>query len=73
MPGLELFELLSYVVTVVGLPLAIVTYWREQRKERENEDEETYQLLSVAYADFLKLVMENPDLRKSAYATDSSW
>ena len=63
MPGLELFELLSYVVTVVGLPLAIVTYWREQRKERENEDEETYQLLSVAYADFLKLVMENPDLQ----------
>ena len=63
MPGLELFELLSYVVTVVGLPLAIVTYWREQRKERENEDEDTYQLLSVAYADFLKLVMENPDLQ----------
>lgn len=63
MPGLELFEFLSYVVTVVGLPLAILTYWREQRKERENEDEETYQLLSVAYADFLKLVMENPDLQ----------
>ena len=63
MPGLELFELLSYVVTVVGLPLAIFTYWLQQRKERENEEEETYQLLSVAYTDFLKLVMENPDLQ----------
>lgn len=63
MPGLELWELLSYVVTVVGLPLAIFTFWQEQRKERENEDEETYQLLSVAYTDFLKLVMENPDLQ----------
>ena len=63
MSGLEVWELLSYVVTVVGLPLAIFTYWQEQRKERENEDEETYQLLSVAYTDFLKLVMENPDLQ----------
>lgn len=63
MLGLEFWELLSYVVTVVALPLAIFTYWQEQRKERENEDEETYQLLSVAYADFLKLVLENPDLQ----------
>ena len=63
MPGLELWELLSYVVTVIGLPLAILTFWQEQRKERENEDEETYQLLSDAYIDFLKLVMENPDLQ----------
>jgi hypothetical protein len=63
MSGLEIWELLSYVVTVVGLPLAIYTFWQEQRKERENEDEETYQLLSDAYVDFLKLVMENPDLQ----------
>jgi len=59
----ELWELLSYVVTVVGLPIAIYTFWQEQRKERENEDEETYQLLSDAYTDFLKLVLENPDLQ----------
>jgi hypothetical protein len=63
MSPMEIWELLSYVVTVVGLPLAIFTYWREQRKERENEDEETYELLSVAYTDFLKLVMANPDLQ----------
>ena len=63
MSGLEMWELLSYIVTVVGLPLAIFTFWKEQRKERENEEEETYQLLSVAYTDFLKLVMENPDLQ----------
>ena len=63
MPGLEIWEMLSYVVTVIGLPLAIFTFWQEQRKERENEDEETYQLLSDAYTDFLKLVMENPDLQ----------
>ena len=63
MSALELWELLSYVVTVIGLPLAILTFWQEKRKERENEDEETYQLLSDAYADFLKLVLANPDLQ----------
>ena len=63
MTSLEVWELLSYIVTVVGLPLAILTFWQEQRKERENEEEETYQLLSDAYTDFLKLVMENPDLQ----------
>src|SRR5262245_50882680 len=61
--GIEAWEFLSYVVTVIGLPLAIFTYWQEQRKERENEDEETYQLLSDAYTEFLKLVLENPDLQ----------
>jgi hypothetical protein len=63
MAVLEFWELLSYVVTVVALPLAIFTFWQEQRKERENEDEEIYQLLSDAYVDFLKLVMTNPDLQ----------
>ena len=60
---LEFWELLSYVVTVIALPLAVYTFWVEQRKERENEEEETYQLLSDAYTEFLKIVLENPDLQ----------
>ena len=60
---LETWELLSYIVTVVGLPLAIVAYMFEQRKERANEEEETYQVLSDNYQDFLKVVLENSDLR----------
>ncbi len=35
----------------------------EQRKERDNEDEEVYQLLSDAYIEFLRLVLEHPDLK----------
>ena len=61
--ALETWELMSYVVTVVGLPLAIAVFLFEQRKERENEDEEVYQLLSDNYQDFLKVALDNPDLR----------
>lgn len=60
---LATWELLSYIVTVFGLPLAIASFMFEQRKERENEEEEVYQMLSDAYTDFLKLVMSNPDLK----------
>jgi hypothetical protein len=60
---IETWELLSYVVTVVGLPLAIAVFIFEQRKERDNEEEEVYQLLSDNYQEFLKIALEHPDLR----------
>lgn len=63
MTSVEYWEIASYIVTVIGLPLAIAVFLFEQRKERENEDEEAYQLLSDAYTDFLKLVLDNPDLQ----------
>lgn len=55
--------MLSYVVTIVGLPLAILTFVLEQRKERQNEEEEIFQRLSDEYREFLKLVLENSDLQ----------
>lgn len=61
--SLQIWELMSYVVTVIGLPAAIAVFLIEQRKERENEEEEVYQLLSDSYQDFLKIALENPDLR----------
>lgn len=59
----DAFELASFVVTVVGLPFAIGVFLFEQRRERENEEEEGYQLLSDAYNDFLKIVLANSDLQ----------
>lgn len=62
----EDWEMWSYVVTVIGLPFAIGVFIWEQRKERANEDEEVYQRLSDEYAEFLKLVLQNPDLHLTA-------
>jgi hypothetical protein len=60
---LEWTEMLSYLVTIVGFPLAIYVFLHEQRKERQNEEEEVHQRLSDEYNDFLKLVIENSDLQ----------
>jgi len=68
--ALETWELLSYIVTVIGLPLAISVFIFEQRKERDNEEEEVYQLLSDNYQEFLKIALENPDLR--LFATEET-
>lgn len=57
------WETASFVVTVFGLPFAIFLFLYEQRKERDSEDEEAYQLLQNAYNDFLKIVLNNPDLQ----------
>lgn len=59
----ESWVFLSYVVTVIGFPLAIAVFLYEKRKERANEEEEVFELLSASYQDFLKLALENPDLR----------
>ncbi|MCM2267224.1 MAG: hypothetical protein NDI60_05540 [Elusimicrobiales bacterium] len=59
---LETWEMLSYVVTVIGLPVAIAVFVFEQRKERENEEDEVYQSLSDNYQEFLKIALANPDL-----------
>ncbi len=58
----DAWELASFIVTVVALPFAIIFFALEQRKERDNEEEAAYQLLSDAYNDFLKVVLANPDL-----------
>ncbi len=58
----ETWELLSYIVTVIGLPIAILVFVYEQRKERRNDEEEIFQRLSDEYREFLKLVLDNADL-----------
>ena len=69
MSWLQWAEALSYIVTIFGLPMAILVFMYEQRRQRQGEEEELYQRLSDEYTGFLKLVLDNPDLqllRKSA-------
>ena len=59
----EVLEIVSLLVTVVGLPFAVWVFVMQQRKERENEEEEAYQHLSDAYNRFLQVVLANADLQ----------
>lgn len=63
MDTLQMWELASYIVTVIGLPFAILVFMYDQKLERQNEDEEIYQRLSDEYAEFSKLMLENADLQ----------
>lgn len=66
---LRLWEFGSYLVTIIGLPLAVYVLWRENRAARANElkeieqrDEETYLRLSEQYAEFVEAVLRYPEL-----------
>jgi hypothetical protein len=60
---LATWELMSQIITVIGFPFAIVVFFIQQRKQRENEEEAVYELLSENYQDFLKVALENADLK----------
>jgi hypothetical protein len=59
---LEWMELFSYVATVVGIPLAIVVFLYQERKERQAEQEEIYDKLMEHYSQIQTKLFENPEL-----------
>jgi hypothetical protein len=59
---MQWLEALSYLVTVIGLPLAIAVFIHDRRRERQSDEEEIFLRLSDEYSDFMHLVIENADL-----------
>jgi len=66
---LRVFEMLSYLVTVLGLPFAAFALWREMRAERANEakeleqrEDEIYVQLSQQYSAILEAALAHPEL-----------
>jgi hypothetical protein len=66
---LQFWEFLSYLVTVLALPMALYAFWRESRAERDNElkeiqqrEDEIYIQLSQQYSAFLESILANTEL-----------
>jgi hypothetical protein len=68
---LEFWELISYVVTALGLPYAVWLYFADARRERQNEEETVYLQLSDEYANFQKVLLKNSDLQLVSRTTDA--
>ena len=62
MDVMQMLEAASYLVTVVGLPLAIWVFIHDRRRERQSDEEEIFLRLSDEYSDFMRLVIANADL-----------
>lgn len=72
----KILELISLVITILGVPGAIFIFFRQTEKdrrekereleesirERERKEYETYHALDDKYIDFLKLCLANADL-----------
>jgi hypothetical protein len=55
-------EALSYLVTILGFPTAILVFIYEHRRRLDNEENELHRHLSEEYDNFLRLVLDNADL-----------
>ena len=58
----RLFELISYLVVVLGVPVALFQYLRSQTREREERERQIFDAVSASYVDFQLLALERPYL-----------
>jgi len=59
---IEVLDMLADIATVLGIPVAILLFANEKRKERRDREYGTYDALGKEYIDYLRLCMENPEL-----------
>ena len=55
-------EALSYMVTILGFPVAIYVFVDETRRRLRTEESELHRHLSEEYDNFLRLALDNADL-----------
>lgn len=58
----ELFQLTANAATVLGIPIAILVYLDEMKKERKEREYATFDALDEKYLEFLNLCITKPRL-----------
>lgn len=59
---MEALQMLSHAATTLGVPIAIVLFLNEKRKERREREYGTYHALDEKYLQYLELCVEHPEL-----------
>lgn len=57
---LPVFELTSYLVTIIGFPLAISVFYFERKQDHEDDKLKAFSESSDRYVDFLTLIINYP-------------
>ena len=52
----------ALLATLLGIPIAIVVFWFERRRERLTREEDVYLRPNLQYIEYLKLCLEYPEL-----------
>jgi hypothetical protein len=59
---LQYLELVTYIITILGVPTAIFVYTREQRIQRAEREYGTFDALDEKYIEIQTLCLEHPEL-----------
>ena len=65
----EVASVLADVATALGIPIAIVAFIVERRRDRRDRELDTYRTVSLKYFEYLRVVLEHPDLS----TTETEW
>ena len=58
----QLLEIVTFMITIIGVPAAIYIYSKEQRLQREEREYGTYDALDNKYIELQQLCLEYPEL-----------
>lgn len=58
----QILEIISVIITILGVPVAIYLFFTEKRRERLDRENGTYTTLDDKYIEFLKICLEYSEL-----------
>jgi hypothetical protein len=58
----NIMAMLANIATFLGIPIALVVFFREKKRERLDREYGTYDALDQKYIEYLELCLKHPDL-----------
>ncbi len=67
----EVLEIIANLATILGVPIAIIIFLREKRRDREENAIRAFETVDDKYSDFLELCSKYPHLHCYLYSDDT--